>query len=258
MEINSTSLESRHWRTLIMLGLVVTAGSCFANAPTNHWLHVERYSYSTFDEKNPDRVLERVTMEFRIGTNEHQTAYTSHHQEGTERTLIRLTPEGKLVSGQRWNSDTNGVPINSTRVWSEDGEIISEMTREGREPKRRSSPDDNLEVAVEPSLMNVLRAFPFGTGGERRIMMATFSQFVIPMTIRQLDDECASVPAGLIDCFKLEAAVSFLGLKFGTTYWISKEPPHVLVRYRGKRGLFLSPTYITELVSGEKDGDSGK
>jgi hypothetical protein len=239
-----------------MLWMVVATGSCFADdpAPSNHWFHVEQYSYSTVDEKTPDTVLEQVTMQFFAGTHEQQTAYTSRNQEGTEQTRIRLTPEGKLLSGIRRNSDTNGIQVSSARIWIEAGQILSEVTRDGREPKLRSSPQEGADVAAEPSLMNMLRVFPFGAGEERKILMATFSQYIIPMTIRQLEDERASVPAGLIDCYKLEATVSFFGLKFNTTYWLSKDPPHILIRYRGKRGLFLSPTYVTELVSGETNG----
>jgi hypothetical protein len=74
------------------------------------------------------------------------------------------------------------------------------------------------------------------------------------MTIRQLEDDCIEVPAGRFECHTAEAIVSFLGLKITTTYWLSKDPPHNLIRYQGKRGLFLSPTYITELVSGETNG----
>ncbi|MEI8123473.1 MAG: hypothetical protein WCI20_15725, partial [bacterium] len=76
-----------------MLWVVAATGSCFADdpAPSNQWFHVERYSYTTVDEKSPDTVLEQVTMEFRAGSHEQQTAYTSKNQEGTEETLIRLT-----------------------------------------------------------------------------------------------------------------------------------------------------------------------
>ena len=135
-----------------MLWVVVGAGSGLAGAPapSNHWVHVERYSYTTVDEKSPDTVLEQVTMEFRAGSHEQQTAYTSKNQEGTEETLIRLTPEGKLLSGIRRNSDTNGIPVSSALIWIEEGQILSEVTRNNREPKRRSSPQEGTTSPRNP------------------------------------------------------------------------------------------------------------
>lgn len=216
---------------------------------SNQWIRVESYDYTTFDEDNPAQILERVTMQFRTGAHEQQTAYTSQNPEGSEQVLIRLTPEGALLSGTRKGCDTNGTPIASARIWIEDNQIISEASRGNGTAKRKSSPRNDLDVAAEPSLMNILRTFPFDSGEERHLLMATFSQYVLPMTIRQVDDECISVPAGIYDCFKLEAIVRFFGLRFTTTYWVTRAPPHYLVRYRGKRGLFLTPTYVTELVS---------
>jgi len=238
----------------VAVSSVVTVLFADEPAPSNHWLRAERYSYTTVEEDAPDRVLERVTVQFRIGTNEHQTAYTSQHPEGTEQVLIRLTPAEELLAGTQWSSDTNATRISSARIWIEGDQILSELTRGDRNPKRKSSLRNGLEVAAEPSLMNMLRTFPFGTGAERRILMATFSQYVLPMTIRQLGEERVSVPAGSFECYKLEAVVRFFGLKIVTTYWLAKDPPHFLVRYRGRRGLFLAPTYVTELVSGETNG----
>lgn len=219
-------------------------------SPSNRWDRVERFEYATVEEGKPERIVEQVAVVFRFATNEHQTAYSSTSDTRTETVLIRLRPDGSVVSGERQQSTPDGANVAAARIWLEEGRIVSEVTRDGKSPRLRSSARDGQPVAVEPSLMNVLRAFPFDSGEERRIQMATFAQFVVPMAIRQLPDETVTVPAGSFDCRKLEAVVSILGLKIRTTYWLTKAPPHAMVRYRGRRGLFLAPVYVTELTGG--------
>jgi hypothetical protein len=65
--------------------------------------------------------------------------------------------------------------------------------------------------------------------------------------VRNAGLERVSVPAGEFDCYRLVLTVNIPVLKPKIYCWLTKAPPHFLVKQRGKRGPF-TPYYETVLT----------
>ena len=105
-------------------------------------------------------------------------------------------------------------------------------------------------LAVDASLLVLLRSFPYGENKEWRIFMVDFSQHSVSVLVRQSSVERVLVPAGEFECYRMEVIVDLFLFHPTITYWISKETPHFLVKHQGKRGPF-TPSYVTSLLSKE-------
>jgi hypothetical protein len=102
---------------------------------------------------------------------------------------------------------------------------------------------------ADAGLLFRLRDFPFENGAELDLQIVAFSQHSVPMRVKLVGREKIQVPAGEFDCYKLVGVVDLVVKQIVTTYWLSVEEPHFLVKYEGKRGLFIAPTYVTTLTS---------
>jgi len=133
-------------------------------------------------------------------------------------------------------------------LWTEGQTLYAYRLKDGKiEDKTFDLPRDR-PLAVDASLMLLFRQFPFDTGEEMRVFMVDFSQRKVDVTVRQKDVETISVPAGDFECYRLEVSVKVLFLRPKINFWVSKSPPHFLVRHEGKRGPFTK-TYRTELTA---------
>ena len=111
-------------------------------------------------------------------------------------------------------------------------------------------PPPDKELAVDGSLLALLRFFSFNAGRARNFFMLDFSGYSITVTVHQEAIEKISVPAGEFECYRLVAVVNIPVLKPKITYWLGTQKPHFLVKHEGKRGPF-TPSYSTVLVSSE-------
>jgi hypothetical protein len=143
-----------------------------------------------------------------------------------------------------------------------DGTVHTERTRaSGRVSERRHDACES-HVVADAGLLQYLRLFPFEESQHRDVLIASFTQHFVTMQLALEGREAVSVPAGQFDCYRLVGTIDLFVKKIRTVYWITVEDPHFLVRFEGKRGLFLSPTYVTELTSltvgnlGPADGEA--
>jgi hypothetical protein len=102
-------------------------------------------------------------------------------------------------------------------------------------------------MAVDASLLGMLRSFPFEKNKAWDLFMIDFSQRSIRVTVRQSAIDTIEVPAGKFECYRMEVTINLFLFHPKITYWISKQEPHFLVKHHGKRGPF-TPTYDTALV----------
>jgi hypothetical protein len=170
--------------------------------------------------------------------------------EDIEEITIHLDREGRFISGLRTTSSPQNERIRQERVWSADHKAYVERgTGEEKKRKEHALPQD-LPLAVDGSLLVLLRSFPFNESREWTVYMVDFSGYAIQVTVRQAGMEKIAVPAGEFECYRIEVVVDIPIFHPKVTYWLSARKPHFLVKHQGKKGPF-SPSYVTSLVSME-------
>jgi hypothetical protein len=121
--------------------------------------------------------------------------------------------------------------------------------RSGRGHKTREFDlPENKILAVDGSLLLLLRSFLFDQNREWKLFLIDFSQHSVSGTVRQAGVEIIRVKAGEFECYRMEVVIHAFVFRPKITYWITKMEPHFLVKHRGKIGPFTK-TYITQLVS---------
>jgi hypothetical protein len=136
-------------------------------------------------------------------------------------------------------------------MWRENDTVVVERSWRGTQKRKEYILPEDKQLAVDSSLLVLLRSFPFNKNEEWKIFMIDFSQYSVKVTVRQSGTEPVTVPAGTFDCYRIEVIVNFFIFRPRITYWLSKERPHFLVKHSGKRGPF-TPSYIASLVAIEK------
>jgi hypothetical protein len=208
----------------------------------------ERYRYEATPEgRHGSEARERIEIECtRSGTG---VRYASKVESsgGTEVTTLSLDGEGRFVSGERTTLAPSGSKPTTDRIWRRGDVAYAEIGSDEATPYRLP-PDHSL--AVDGSLLLLLRSFPFGEGQEWKVFMLDFSGASITVSLRQAGTETVTVPAGTFECYRMEVEVPIPLLRPKITYWISKQEPHYLVRQQGKRGPFTR-SYVTVLTAVE-------
>ncbi len=210
----------------------------------------EVYHYKTFRSGDADtNVIEHVRMEFGLSSNKTVVTYQSRRADGLEIVRVATDGSGLLDYGEAVEYDGRGRQRMNARLWREDDTVyVRRMTGfRGVRERSRNVPEGAVPVG-DAGLMAWLRFYPFASGYEQQLFIATFSQHFVRMTMRKTGDEVITVPAGTYDCYVLEGVVNLFVTEIVTIYWITREPPHYLVKYRGRRGVFLAPVYESVLV----------
>jgi hypothetical protein len=194
-------------------------------------------------------VHERVRLEMRRSTDAMTSIYRSERDDGSEFVAITSQPDGKLLSATKVEQDVKGRETYRSRIWFQDDAVHAERIRASGRRSVRSRPVGKREIVADAGLLFRLRDFPFENGTELDLQIVAFSQHSVPMRVKLVGREKIQVPAGEFDCYKLVGVVDLVVKQIVTTYWLSVEEPHFLVKYEGKRGLFIAPTYVTTLTS---------
>ena len=223
--------------------------------PTTSW-H-EHYAYETVrvGDTSPTCV-ERVTMQYQTTNGALYMHYRSEHDKGmADEINIRCNLDGSNVVAIKQQYSQKGKRLSDASIGIANGKVHVEQLLDDGRKKVRSHDTEGKPVAADASLMALFRFFPFDQGQTQNVLIATFTQHFVTMEVKQLGTETLTVPAGSIECYKLEGVVDLFVTRIRTVYWLNKKEPHFLVRYEGKRGLFLSPSYVTSLVTiGEPQG----
>jgi hypothetical protein len=211
---------------------------------------LQRFRYRTVRVSDPEAVpQEAVTMEVRAQGAEVTTVYRSERKDSAERAVIRMCEDGNLLEGRHADIDARGRETTRSRIWVEAGTVYTERVRPSGRRSVRSRRLNGKDVVADAGLLYRLRTFPFAKASSMEFLMAAFDQYFITMRVALAGAETVCVPAGTFDCYRLEATIDLWIREFKMTYWLARRPPHFLVCYEGKRGLFLSPTYRTSLVA---------
>jgi hypothetical protein len=161
-----------------------------------------------------------------------------------------MDKKARLVSGIKSARQSPDEPLQRERIWRDQQKVVVERgTESGIKTKEHRLPRDK-ELAVDGSLLALLRFFPFDTGKKWDLFMVDFSGYSITVTVSQEGREKITVPAGEFECYRLVVVVNLPLLKPKITYWLRTRKPNFLVKHVGKRGPF-TPSYTTFLVSFE-------
>lgn len=192
---------------------------------------------------------ERVVMEFLHGDTTIVLSRTDR-PGGGERIEIRMEPGGELISASRRIVGVRGEVERADSIWREGETAWSRTEKAGEEDTREHAVPEGKPLAVDASLLFLLRDIPFDEEAiERDFFMIDFSGRSITVTARNRGTVQIEVPAGSFRCGEIEIEVNIFLIPDPTIdYWLSADEPHFMVRHEGKRGPF-TPTYVTELLS---------
>ncbi len=208
---------------------------------------VERYRYEAMPEGSFDDQLREV-IDTRFVTEVDSIEYTAtfNATDRTDRVRVVTDKSGRFVFAMR--DSRSGSDEEVRRVWRDDHKVYVGNSA-GKSGKAKSiAIPDGYPLAVDASLLILLRSFPFDTDTEWTVFMVDFSGASITVSVHQAGVEGIFTPEGTFDCYKMEVVVNVPFLRPRITYWLAKNSPHFLVKQRGKRGPFTA-SYITSLVS---------
>ncbi len=209
-----------------------------------------RYRYEATPVGGQPDQKEFIAIEFEERGRQVEYISRGISPEGTEEITIYTDPEGNFISGTRSMVDPLGKRVRQERVWRADHKAYLETSAGKGGKERKYDLAQGSVLAVDGSLLVLLRSFPFNEGKEWDIFMIDFSGYSITVTVKMGGMETIIVPAGEFECYRMEVAVHIPILRPKIIYWLSKMKPHFLVKHQGKRGPFTA-TYLTSLVSFE-------
>jgi len=208
----------------------------------------EKYSYEAVPVNLPTGPKDLVEME--VTETEEGIEYHSKviSRDSTEEASIQMDRKARFLTGTRSAFQSPDKPVSRERIWRDRNAVVVErVTEEGiKRKEHRLRPD--RELAVDGSLLALLRFFPFGEEKVWNLFMVDFSGYSISVMVMQEGREKITVPAGKFECYRLVLVVNIPILKPTVTYWLWTQKPHFLVKHQGKRGPF-TPSYTTSLVS---------
>jgi hypothetical protein len=150
------------------------------------------------------------------------------------------------ISGARSLLRSPGGPTEE-KIWRDGNTAYVEQTSGTDKETIRLDIPEGKTLAVEGSLLVLLRFFSYDSATRWDLFMIDFSGRSVTATARQAGIERITVPAGEFSCYRMEMLIHILILNPTTVCWVTTEEPHFVVRYEGKRSLF-GPKYITTLI----------
>ncbi len=211
---------------------------------------MKRYYYEAIPTDHPTSQKDSIKMEFiqaEGGLEYHSEVISS---DSLEEISVQMDKEARFISGIRSFRQSLDKHVQEERIWRDPQKVVVERrTEEGIKRKEHQLPPDK-ELAVDGSLLGLLRFFPFDTGKKWNLFMVDFSGYSVTVTVLQEGRERITVPAGEFECYRLVMEVNVPLLKPKITYWLWTQEPNFLVKHQGKRGPF-TPSYTTSLVSFE-------
>lgn len=211
---------------------------------------VEKFRFVTYQEEDLTKTpRERVVLETSFSSNSVISVCESRRADGLEIAHVKMKPDGTLIFAAKEQKNSKGVTIVNSRIWPESGTLYAERLKATGKQSMRSTPIDGGDPVADVGLLYRLRSFPFNKGKTIELLLAAFSQHFVTMQLEQIGAERIRTPAGVFNCYKLKGTVDLVVLKIETVYWVTKDEPHYLVQYAGRRGILLAPVYVTTLTA---------
>jgi len=209
---------------------------------------IEKYYYEAVPFDHQTSQKDSIEMEFieaEGGIGYHSRAIVSG---SLEEISIQMDKEARFVSGIRSTRQRPDGPVQQEKIWRGRHRVVVERLTEGGIRRKEHRLPLGKELAVDGSLLALLRSFPFDEGKKWNLFMVDFSGYSVTVTILQEAREKIAVPAGEFECYRLATVVNIPVLKPRITYWLSTQKPNFMVKHQGKRGPFTL-SYTTSLIS---------
>ncbi len=246
--VKKRKLKARYHSTLFLLLLVPAQGLAFPDTiesgPAGQ-SHVETYHYEAVAaSKEKDKEEIELTLSFKEDSAEYASTIVSAKSD--QRITIKMTKQGHLISGARSFRRNPGGPTEE-KIWRDGKRAYVEQTSGTHKKTIQLDIPEGRTLAVEGSLLVLLRFFPYDSATRWDLFMIDFSGRSITATARQAGVERITVPAGEFSCYRMEVLIHTFILSPTIVCWVTTEKPHFVVKSEGKRGM-LTPKYITTLV----------
>lgn len=212
-------------------------------------VNIENYHYDILPAGSKD-ASQKKSMEMKIIHSDNHLLFTMNtvSKKETEEIKVEMNPDGYFISGTRDVVDSSGKSKFQASMWREQKTVyVKRLSGGSWKTKKYRLPKDK-PLAVDGSLLYLIRSFPFDQNQEWSLFMIDFSQRSVSISVRQAGLQNIRVKAGDFECYRIEVTVHVFIFRPKIIYWISKEKPHFLVKHYGKIGP-LSRTYETSLVS---------
>ena len=209
----------------------------------------EGYSYEAVPAKSQE-ASRRKSIEMIIDHTDYQTIFTmkSISDKEVEYITIELDADRNFISGAKNVTHSSGKPKFEGTMWRKQQIVYAKRRSGGGQKTLEFDLPKNKTLAVDGSLLLLLRSFPFDQNREWKLFLIDFSQHSVSGTVRQAGVETIHVKAGEFECYRMEVIIHAFVFRPKITYWITKIEPHFLVKHRGKIGPFTK-TYTTQLIS---------
>lgn len=233
---------------LLFLLIVLPQSPAFPGMPENDVgdNYGENYRYeATPAGKENER--EEIELALSFGHNGIGFSSIIVSAKSDEWITIRMTEKGDLISADRTLRGKAGS-LTKGKIWRDGNKAYLQRASEadGKTIKIMDIPEGKT-LAVEGSLLVLLRFFPYGSTERWHLFVIDFSGTSVAATVQQTGVERVAVPAGEFSCYRMEVLFHIPILSPKVVCWVTTEEPHVVVKSVGKRGIF-TPKYITTLV----------
>lgn len=209
----------------------------------------EEYTYEAIPtkDKGEDR---KEFIEMRLIHSDQQIICNLNRRSSEAQEIIKIetSTDGKFRSATKDMIDNFGKYIHIAGIFRDEEKVYVRQFSNGSPKTKEYSIPRGKPLAVDASLLLLMRVFPFDKNIEWDVFMVDFSQYSISVRVVQADIENIVVPAGEFECYRMEVIVKFFIFRAKIIYWITKKKPHFLVKHIGKRGPFTT-SYTTSLVS---------
>ena len=228
--------------------IVPLALLCLAAGPPDQaLLPGERYRYEAVPLGAGDANRESIEMEIREDRQGLRYRSRTRTPRGREEIEIEADPAGIVQSARQTITGEHRSEGVTLRRKAGGIRLIGDR---GENAERTFAVPLGKTLAVDGSLLLLIRRFPFGQRAVSPLFMVDFSGASVTVELSEAGLETVTVPAGTFACYRMEVTVDIPILHPRLLYWVTKRPPHFLVRSVGKRGPF-TPSYETTLVSAE-------
>jgi hypothetical protein len=197
MNIAKDKMKARYLSTLFLLLFVPAQGVALPDTIASGSAgqgHIETYRYTALaaSEENDKEEIE-LTFSF----EEDSAAYASTivSAKSDERITIKMTKEGNLISGARSLLRSRKGSIEE-KIWRDGKTAYVEQTSGTEKKTIHLDIPEGRTLAIEGSLLVLLRFFPYDSITRWDLFMIDFSGESITATARQAGIERITVPAG--------------------------------------------------------------
>jgi hypothetical protein len=233
---------------VLMMCIVFSFGSTMASGKEGGYF--EKYHYEALPVAGEEGKKETVEMELL-----HTERNITYHAKissliSREEIKIEMDRRGQFISGTRQVSSLDQGLQAEEKIWHEKDKVFMQGKGGGKERQKAFDLADRGKVAVDGSLLLLLRFFPFERGETWKVFMVDFTGYAITVEAHLTGTEMITTPAGTFECYRMEVIVEIPVLHPRIIYWLAKDAPHYLVKSVGKSGPFTD-TYVTTLISRE-------